>query len=91
MSGSERKYFAYLLRCSDGSLYGGYTVDSIEKRVETHNAGKGSRYTRSRLPVKLAGYKECETEHEARSLEWHIKHQSKQKKEALAASFGKEK
>ncbi len=90
MSGSERKYFTYLLRCADGSLYGGFTVDSVEKRVETHNAGKGGRYTRSRLPVKLVWYKECETEHEARSLEWHVKHLPKKEKEALAASFGKE-
>ena len=43
----------YLLRCADGTLYCGWTVD-VERRLATHNAGKASRYTRSRLPVELA-------------------------------------
>jgi putative endonuclease len=43
----------YLLRCADGTLYCGWTVD-IERRVAAHNAGRASRYTRSRLPVELA-------------------------------------
>jgi putative endonuclease len=41
-----------MVRCSDGTLYTGVTND-IEKRVKTHNAGKGAKYTRSRLPVTL--------------------------------------
>lgn len=91
MSGfEERKYFTYMVRCADGSLYTGYTVDSVEKRVEAHNSGKGSRYTRSRLPVTLAWCESFSTEHEARSLEWHMKHKTKKEKEALAASFGKD-
>jgi len=43
----------YLLRCADGTLYCGWTVD-VERRVAAHNAGRASRYTRSRLPVELA-------------------------------------
>ena len=43
----------YLLRCADGSLYCGWTVD-LEQRLATHNTGRASRYTRSRLPVELA-------------------------------------
>jgi putative endonuclease len=43
----------YLLRCADGTLYCGWTVD-VERRVAAHNAGKASRYTRARLPVELA-------------------------------------
>ena len=43
----------YLLRCADGTLYCGWTVD-VERRLAAHNAGKASRYTRSRLPVELA-------------------------------------
>ena len=42
----------YLLRCADGTLYCGWTVD-VERRVAAHNAGRASRYTRSRLPVEL--------------------------------------
>jgi putative endonuclease len=43
----------YLLRCADGTLYCGWTID-VERRVAAHNAGRASRYTRSRLPVELA-------------------------------------
>ena len=45
--------WVYLLRCADGSLYCGWTVD-LERRLAGHAAGKASRYTRSRLPVVLA-------------------------------------
>jgi putative endonuclease len=45
--------FVYLLRCSDGSLYTGWTTD-VERRVAAHNAGTASRYTRSRRPVAVA-------------------------------------
>jgi putative endonuclease len=42
----------YLLRCSDGSLYCGWTTD-VERRLAAHEAGRASRYTRSRRPVEL--------------------------------------
>ena len=45
--------WVYLLRCTDGSLYTGWTVD-LERRVARHRAGTASRYTASRLPVELA-------------------------------------
>ena len=45
--------WVYLLRCRDGSLYTGWTVD-LDRRVRAHAAGTGSRYTRSRLPIELA-------------------------------------
>ena len=48
----ETKAYMYVLECADGSLYTGYTTD-VEKRLKTHNAGKGAKYTRARLPVKL--------------------------------------
>ncbi|MBM4022566.1 MAG: GIY-YIG nuclease family protein, partial [Planctomycetes bacterium] len=50
---SQSRWLVYLLRCSDGSLYTGITND-LPKRLKAHNAGKASRYTRSRLPVTLA-------------------------------------
>jgi len=43
----------YLLRCRDGSLYTGWTVD-LERRLARHRSGAASRYTASRLPVELA-------------------------------------
>ena len=47
--------YTYILRCSDDTLYTGWTND-LPKRLKTHNAGKGARYTRGRLPVKLIYY-----------------------------------
>ena len=45
--------WVYILRCRDGSLYTGWTVD-LDRRVAAHCAGTASRYTRSRRPVELA-------------------------------------
>jgi putative endonuclease len=45
--------WVYMLRCRDGSLYTGWTVD-LERRLARHRAGKASRYTASRLPIELA-------------------------------------
>ena len=45
-------FYVYILRCSDGSLYTGYTND-MKKRLKLHNEGKASKYTRSRLPVHV--------------------------------------
>lgn len=83
------KYYAYLLKCGDGSLYAGFTTD-LGKRLNTHNAGKGAKYTRSRLPVSLAYYEEYETEREARSREWHLKKLSREEKLALVAGAPQE-
>ena len=54
------KYYVYLLRCSDGSLYTGYT-DDVERRLAVHQSGKGAKYTRSRLPVELVYWEELRT------------------------------
>ena len=45
--------YVYILRCGDGSLYTGATVD-LARRLEVHSSGKGAKYTRSHLPVELA-------------------------------------
>ncbi|MEI6239376.1 MAG: GIY-YIG nuclease family protein [Planctomycetia bacterium] len=50
---ATRRWLVYLLRCRDGSLYTGITND-LPRRLESHAAGRASRYTRSRLPVTLA-------------------------------------
>ena len=44
--------FVYIVECTDGTLYTGWAMD-VTKRVAVHNAGRGSRYTRARRPVKL--------------------------------------
>lgn len=71
-----------MLLCADGSLYTGWT-NNLAKRLESHQAGKGAKYTRSRLPVALAYYEEYETESDARKRECAIKKLSRQKKEKL--------
>ena len=83
-------YFTYMVRCQDGTLYTGFTVDDLEKRVAVHNAGKGAKYTKGRLPVRLVWYREWNNGHDARSCEFYLKRKTKQEKEALAASFGKD-
>ena len=45
--------YTYMLKCSDGTLYTGWTND-LKKRVEAHNSGKGAKYTKARRPVELA-------------------------------------
>ena len=64
--------FVYLLRCADGSLYCGWTVD-VPKRVAAHATGKASRYTATRRPHTLAASWEVPTHTDARRLEARIK------------------
>ncbi len=87
----EKKYFTYMVRCQDGTLYTGFTVDdAAEKRVAVHNAGKRREVCKGRLPVRLVWYREWNNGHDARSCEFDLKRKTKQEKEALAASFGKD-
>jgi len=65
-------WVVYLLRCMDGSLYCGITND-LEKRLSKHNSGKGAKYTRSRLPLKLVGVSFGMTKSEALKLEYCLK------------------
>jgi putative endonuclease len=62
----------YILRCADGSLYTGWTTD-LDRRLQTHQAGKASRYTRSRLPVELLASVATQDATAARKLEAAIK------------------
>lgn len=82
----EKMNYTYILRCSDGTLYTGWTND-LEKRLKTHNAGKGGKYTRARLPVELAYAEEHEDKNEAMSREFHIKRLSRKEKEELISGW----
>ena len=75
--------WVYLLRCADGSLYCGWTVD-LDARVAAHNAGRASRYTRSRRPVELAWSAEQPDRSAARREEVRIKALTRAEKLALA-------
>ena len=71
--------FVYILRCSDGTLYSGWTND-LEARLKTHNAGKGAKYTRSRLPVELVYSEELESPSAAMRREYELKQLSRKEK-----------
>lgn len=77
-------WYVYLARCSDNSLYCGIT-NNLEKREKTHNSGKGSKYTRSRLPVKFVWWETHETKGSALSREARIKKMKKDQKELLSS------
>lgn len=74
--------YTYILRCSDDTLYTGWTND-LSKRLKMHNAGKGARYTRGRLPVKLVYYEVFATKREAMKREAQIKKLSRKQKLAF--------
>ena len=74
--------WVYIVRCADGTLYTGATID-LQARIETHNAGKGAKYTRGRLPVTLVYSEELSDYHAAQSREYHIKQMTRQQKEEL--------
>ncbi len=78
--------YAYLVRCSDNSLYAGWTND-IEKRLKSHNAGTGAKYTRARLPVTLAYLETFDTKSEAMKREAALKKLTHQQKEQLVAEW----
>ncbi|MCR5439633.1 MAG: GIY-YIG nuclease family protein [Selenomonas sp.] len=74
--------YTYILECGDGSLYTGWTND-LGKRVKTHNAGQGAKYTRSRLPVRLVYFETFADKQAAQSREWQIKQLTRAQKLAL--------
>ncbi len=78
--------YTYMLRCSDNTIYVGWTVD-LEVRLKAHNAGIGARYTRGRLPVKLVYWEEQQDKSAALKREAAIRRLKKGQKEALIALF----
>ena len=75
-------YYIYIVRCSDDTLYTGWT-DDIEKRLDAHNKGTGSKYTRARLPVTLAHCEEFASKNEAMRRERTIKKMPRAVKQRL--------
>ena len=82
MKKENKKYYAYMLRCSDNSIYSGYTTD-VYKREKVHNSGKGAKYTRARLPVKLVYFEKFENKIEATKREWQFKQYTHKEKEDI--------
>ena len=78
----EGKWYLYILRCGDGTLYTGITTD-VEKRFAQHCSGKGAKYTRGRGPLELVYREECGDHSQALKREWEIKKLSRQEKMRL--------
>ena len=85
MKMEQKSHYMYVLECADGSLYTGYAVD-VQARLAAHNAGKGAKYTRARLPVSLLAYAEFASKHDAMHAENIFKQLSRNEKDALLAS-----
>ncbi len=75
----EKKWYVYILRCKDDTLYTGIT-DDLQRRLAVHNAGKGAKYTRGRGPVELVYQEEVATKIEACKREYQIKQLSRPEK-----------
>lgn len=77
-------WYVYILRCADNSLYTG-TATNVEARAAAHNRGRGAKYTRGRLPVRVVYIETCGSRSEALAREFAIKRLTRAKKEGLLA------
>lgn len=78
----EKRNITYILKCSDGTLYTGWT-NNLDKRLKDHNAGQGAKYTKGRRPVRLVYAEAHGTKREAMQRESQIKKLTRKEKEAL--------
>lgn len=78
--------YVYILKCKDDTFYTGWTVN-LDKRIQTHNAGKASKYTRARLPVQLIYFETFENKIFAQKREYEIKQLSRPQKISLIESI----
>ncbi|HWL25001.1 MAG TPA: GIY-YIG nuclease family protein [Ureibacillus sp.] len=69
---TKASHYFYVLECADHTLYAGYT-NNLEKRIATHNAGKGAKYTKPRTPVNCVYYETFETKEQAMRAEYAFK------------------
>lgn len=74
--------FVYILECCDHTYYTGWT-NNLDKRIDTHNRGKGAKYTRYRIPVTLVYYETFPDKSTAMKREYEIKQLSRKEKEKL--------
>lgn len=78
----SRPCYCYIVECADGTYYTGWAVDP-EQRVAVHNRGRGARYTRMRLPVRLVYVEEQPDVPSAMKRERAIKRMTREKKQKL--------
>ena len=80
------KYFVYILQTKDGTYYTGITKN-LQTRLDLHNQGRGAKYTKGRIPVRLVYYEETRNFKSATKREIKIKSLTKQKKKKLIKEF----
>ncbi len=78
----ENKWYLYILRCGDGSLYTGITTD-IPRRLAAHRAGRGAKYTRGRGPLELVYREECGGHSQALRRELAVKALPREEKQRM--------
>ena len=81
-----KKYYFYLARCADNTLYAGYTIN-IKNREAKHNSNQGAKYTKYRKPVKIVYWEKFNSSKEAKHRECQVKSWSKIEKEDLIKNF----
>ena len=81
-TGFRNGHYVYVVECSDGTYYTGYTTD-VERRVSEHNDGTAAKYTRGRRPVTLVHVETYETQSDAMQREYAIKQLRRAAKERL--------
>jgi putative endonuclease len=86
MNNTTTNAYVYILRCSDDSLYTGWTTN-LERRLSEHNAGRGGRYTRMHKPVEMVFTEEHLTRSAAMQREAAIKRWNRSRKLALIESY----
>lgn len=79
-------FYVYILRCADGTLYTGYTIN-LKARVEAHNAGRGAKYTRGRRPVAIAYSRGFRSLGKALAREYAVKQLTRVEKETLISTW----
>ena len=85
----EEKWYLYILRCKDNTLYTGITTD-VARRLEAHRSGKGAKYTRGRAPLELVYQENCGNHSDALKRELEIKAMSRKQKDEMIGRMGNE-
>jgi putative endonuclease len=76
------RWFVYIARCADGTLYTGIARD-VSLRVAAHDSGRGARYTRGRGPLTVCAVRRCNSKGEALRLEYAVKRLTRAEKDRL--------
>ena len=82
----DKMNYTYIVRCSDGTLYTGWTTD-VERRVRTHNSGKGAKYTAPAFLSPWSTMRPTPPDRRAMRREWEIKQLTREEKKATDCRF----